>query len=113
MGRRVNPEKPSEFDEPHRYATWVAPRSEQYKTHATLGHAKNAIAGAHRSNRDVLPRAYVYEWTPDTGWVELYRMDGEVKTDHPLWKIKTGNKRSIQPPSQKAIDAAIASITNA
>ena len=115
----------TKFPAPHRWATWMKDRSSQFKTHSSLGLAKNALSGrptGHGQYRTVngkqvydspLEGGYVYEWVDDEwgeGWVERFHVPyGTFKTDHPLWSF-TERTRKARPVTQKAIDAAIASI---
>lgn len=120
---------PSTFPGQPRWATWIKDRGQQFKLHKSLGMAKNALSGRHLRHgvsRRVpggrqweteypLEGGYVYEWVVDDngeGWVERFVIQpGEFKSDHPLWKFKE-RPRKVRPVSQKAIDAAIASITS-
>lgn len=129
MVQRTDAPDPSTFPQQPRWATWIRDRrSGQFKLHNHLGLAKNAVAGRHMPrgiSRPVpggggpwdteypLEGGYVYEWVSDDngeGWELRFTINpGDFKSDHPLWEFKEA-KRKVRPVSQKAIDAAIASI---
>jgi hypothetical protein len=113
---RVDPKDPKTFPEPHRFATHIQHRSTTFRTHGNLGQAKNAISGCIRTNyrngQRLIPcDAYVYEWSPDTGWVLLHFFPSDSNIDdHEFYKT-TAKKGATLGPSDAAIEAAIKSIT--
>jgi hypothetical protein len=118
MANRVDPHDPSTFPAPHTYATYISWRSEKFKTHSTLGMAKNAISGTarhERSGRRTQCDVYVYTWNPeDDCWEQKYFIPKHADLDqHELYKVKASSKRPIKGPSDKQVNAAIESIMKA
>lgn len=121
---------PNTFKKPHGWATWCATRTQQFKTHSTLGMCKTAIGslftgggvrkqygtGAHEYGYPVKGDCYIYKFDVEKDeWVEMYHIPaGSYRHDHPLWQKGVANpSRQVKPPPQKAIDKAIASIMSA
>lgn len=127
MARSTDEPEPENFPRQPRWATWIRGRNPQFKPHSHLGLAKNALSGrplrrAHGRHARLngkkiyeyqLEGGYVYEWVVDDlgeGWVERFHIEaGTYKSEHPLWK-SSESERPVRPPSQAAIDKAIASI---
>lgn len=110
---------PHDLPAPHQWGTYITGRHPKFKTHSTLGTAKNAISGKFtRLNRQdvALWDSWVYEWVNDedgSRWVERWEiLKGDPKDTHPLWKFKASNQKPVAV-SQKAMDKAITSILSA
>lgn len=95
------------FPAPQLWATWIGYRTEKFKTHPSLAMCKSAISA--KFNGGVLPcSAYVYEWdTEQEVWVERFFLGAGVDKSHIFFKVKA---KKIKGPSQKQVDAALASI---
>ena len=105
---------PAEFPDPNTWATWIRQRSPQFKTHSSLGMTKTACSYIMRGTPEVATvDVYVYEWDPDAcRWVERFHIpEGLRKDDAPIYKLKA--MKAVKPPSDKALNAAIASIVGA
>lgn len=105
---------PQKFPEPHTWATWLEERHPQFKTHRTLGTAKNAVTGkfSHRTST-LVGNCYIYRWDEDLGdWVEEYFIPhGATKEASPIHAVTIKRETSqVRGPSQKAVDQALASI---
>lgn len=114
MGWAREPD-PKSFPDPHLYATWMADRSPQFKTHSGPGHVKNAITGKTRNGK-INGDTYVYRYDEDLAqWAQTFFLaDGTPKADCALFKqVIPRAKREVKPVSQKALDATIQSIMNA
>lgn len=105
---------PRDFPDPHVWATWISNRSPQFKTHSSLGIAKNAISAREGYRNGMNADCYVYRWCDEGWWEEVHHLPrGSNKKDHPLFQKVVPRKRAIKGPSPKAVDAAIASIMSA
>ena len=105
---------PTRFPDPERFATYIASRSPNFKTHKDLGKAKNAISqkADHRSIRRMRCDAWVYEFDFEAGmWRELTHIPtGTDLALHPWYSQKQSSKPTNIGPSEAAEKAAIASI---
>lgn len=105
----IDPHDLTTLPEPHAWATWVKTRAEPYKTHSSLGIAKNALSYFY--NGDVLKEeAFIFEWDGYKWTVAFHLPQGTDRRIHPLYKAKSTKKGAIKGPSDKQIEDAIASI---
>ena len=111
---RTETPDPEKFPAPHTWATFIPSRAEFFKTHSSFHVVKSSVRSSLSVQGANWRGAWVYRWDGENEeWTPVHFIEHK-DPDHPdtkaFFAVKISSKRAIKGPTDKQVEAALASI---